>query len=933
MFQKIINLAALKLSSAPSLTRSVLLLSLLSCFLLNVPVRAELASEQEMRNVSQNFVTQKVARVGQWAGDAAPTLGSSHELRYEGVLVARYYDVSPRGYVLVPILKEMNPVKAYSDESNLDTDQEGGFLQMVGEVLYQQMHLYETLYGSLDTPQPVTGEQLYDPSQKQAWQRLDVPARDFRAEAALGTTSQGGPMLTSSWHQREPFNNFCPMGDGGRAVVGCVATATAQILKFWEWPAVGVGYHFYTWQGDNSCGGSTPPEMLLALFFDEYDWANIPDDCNSGCSPAQVDALAELNYEVGVSENMDYGHCSSGASGSYPAYVFPTYFKYKSTTHVLYRVAYSRQGWFDLIRSEIDAGRPMLYCINSHLIVCDGYRDDFGQLEFHMNYGWNDGHTTWYVLDNLYCYWIAGSICPYEQEFLIAGIEPQHDPVLAVQRAEASDIDPDGDSLVEAGETAHLQVVLVNRGFDAISTMGTLSTNDPYLTITGDQATYDPVILWGAESYTQEPLVFSVGSDCPNPHVAKLKLDYTAAGGYVFADSFHVFIGDEPGFVDDIESGAGSWSSYNFTASYVNEWHLETSRRHSGATSWKAGGTGFSAYADNSDGALLTPPLLLPPHAKLSFWHWMHADEDDASMTAWDGGIVMIMSGNGTWTQIYPEGGYPYRTVGSPFAPGIPCYSGSHNWSQATFDLSGYSGIVQLMFRFGTDFGGNYEGWYIDDVWVGNTMQGENVQLSVLPDLSVTFESVLTHGSTNATISDTGPLPPKGYGAVPAAPAQYYDVFTNAAFSGNVEVCITYDDADVTRDESTLKLFHYEAGAWTDVTTSLDTETNVICGSAASLSQFLVAERLSCCVGRVGDANGEGEYPDEVTLGDIMLLVDAKFITGDCSILPCLMEADVNQDGGFDPDCDNHVTLGDIMKLVDFLFITGPETATLPECL
>ena len=89
----------------------------------------------------------------------------------------------------------------------------------------------------------------------------------------------------------------------------------------------------------------------------------------------------------------------------------------------------------------------------------------------------------------------------------------------------------------------------------------------------------------------------------------------------------------------------------------------------------------------------------------------------------------------------------------------------------------------------------------------------------------------------------------------------------------------------------------------------------------------------SCCVGRVGDANGSHEPTDEVTLGDIMLMVDVKFISGDCSKLPCLTEADVNQDGGATPNCDDHVTLGDIMTLVDFLFISGPENATLRDCL
>ena len=86
-----------------------------------------------------------------------------------------------------------------------------------------------------------------------------------------------------------------------------------------------------------------------------------------------------------------------------------------------------------------------------------------------------------------------------------------------------------------------------------------------------------------------------------------------------------------------------------------------------------------------------------------------------------------------------------------------------------------------------------------------------------------------------------------------------------------------------------------------------------------------------CCAIRVGDANGLGAYPDEITLGDIMLLVDAKFIAASCDKIPCLTEADVNQSGGPEPTCDD-ITLLDIMTLVDFMFI-NPDTATLPECL
>ncbi len=85
-----------------------------------------------------------------------------------------------------------------------------------------------------------------------------------------------------------------------------------------------------------------------------------------------------------------------------------------------------------------------------------------------------------------------------------------------------------------------------------------------------------------------------------------------------------------------------------------------------------------------------------------------------------------------------------------------------------------------------------------------------------------------------------------------------------------------------------------------------------------------------CCVGRVGDANGIGG--DEPTIGDASAMIDAKFITGTClGVIACLSEADINQTGGADPDC-NDITIGDISTLIDYLFITGPPLG-LPNCL
>ena len=88
-----------------------------------------------------------------------------------------------------------------------------------------------------------------------------------------------------------------------------------------------------------------------------------------------------------------------------------------------------------------------------------------------------------------------------------------------------------------------------------------------------------------------------------------------------------------------------------------------------------------------------------------------------------------------------------------------------------------------------------------------------------------------------------------------------------------------------------------------------------------------------CCVQRVGDANGLGTYPHEVTIGDIQTLITAKFIVGTCvGIVACLAEGDANRSGGTDATC-NDITISDVQTLVNHLFIVGPTNAPLNNCL
>lgn len=396
--------------------------------LLSVPigevVRAEIATEEEMELVCQNWLSYMVYQKAAWAEGIRPHILKVDEIVENDTVLARCFSITPKGFVVVPVLKELPPIKAYSDEYELDINERVGFAQLLRDVLLHRIRLYAKIYGSLDAVQPAAGDVLLGREHREEWSRLSKGRQEFESdlrENKFPVLTQVGPLLTTSWHQSSPYNNLCPMGDGGRCVVGCVATAAAQIMKYWNWPPYGTGSHSYMWDGDDSCDGPVGGGLLSATFSDPYDWENMPDDCDLGCSQEEEDALAELCYEVGVAFEMDYGVCGSGTWTFMALTVFPTYFKYQSSIDREDRDEHTATEWFSIIQAEIDSGRPIQYRIHRHSIVCDGWRDTGGQNQYHMNYGWGGSFNAWYTIDNLYCPWEG---CDPMVEYMIRNIIP-----------------------------------------------------------------------------------------------------------------------------------------------------------------------------------------------------------------------------------------------------------------------------------------------------------------------------------------------------------------------------------------------------------------------------------------------------------------------------------------------------------------------------
>ncbi len=192
-----------------------------------------------------------------------------------------------------------------------------------------------------------------------------------------------GPLLGNiMYHQEAPYNNLCPMDGDTRSLTGCVATAMTQVMRYYQHPEQGVGTKTYT---------TETLHFVLSVDFSAttYDWANMLESYNASATDPQKTAVATLMYHAGVAAEMDYTKNWSGASAGKGALALYQHFNYDIGVNVAWRHYYSEEEWLQLIKTELNATRPVIMSgrgsAGGHAFVCDGYAtNDF----VHINWGW-----------------------------------------------------------------------------------------------------------------------------------------------------------------------------------------------------------------------------------------------------------------------------------------------------------------------------------------------------------------------------------------------------------------------------------------------------------------------------------------------------------------------------------------------------------------
>ncbi len=397
------------------------LFSTLTLIGLTATVHGAVVSENTAKTVGSNFLISKDVTGVNSAADL--TLAYTATAVVNGVTINDYYVFNVNGqnaFVMVSGDDIIIPVLAFSNTSSFD-------ISNLSPSTRDWIDGYKNqITAAVKNNVPA---KVHTPAQ---WSDLET-APGIHSHHSVGAGSLGviTPLLSTTWDQDggggTPYNAYCPNtgASGGLSVTGCVATAMAQVMKFWNWPTVGCGSHTYY----DGTGGS--------LSTNTFNYGNTAFNWSSMPLTSSNSSVATLMYAAGVSVNMSY---TASESGSYvdlyetpwvnsAEYALQTYFHYKTSLKSVLRFgiqngslgtyyegpddeyyhgavnidSLTEAAWIAMLQTELNAHHPMLYegqgSVGGHCWVCDGWETS-GDM-FHFNWGWSGASNGYYTVDNL----------------------------------------------------------------------------------------------------------------------------------------------------------------------------------------------------------------------------------------------------------------------------------------------------------------------------------------------------------------------------------------------------------------------------------------------------------------------------------------------------------------------------------------------------
>lgn len=343
-------------------------LTLFIASLLALPSFAEDRSEQEMQTIAlQALCSSNLQAAG--AKKAAANIAVE---KYQSLDMVNVYGIKGKGVVFISKDDDIEPVLGISNED-------------------------------FDVNNMPCGMKWWLNTANKSLERMKAKGITYSANT-MAASGRPTYFIKTYWNQDKPFNNLCPQINGSAAPTGCIATAMAQIMKYYQYPATSKGTGIYsvtTYKDKNDKEGTT--KWYKRELGHTYQWTAMLSSYGL-VSKDENDAVATLMSDAGAASQMNYQTNSSGTIEWYAAKGFAENFRYDSLAiSCLQRDFYTDAEWMEMVRKEMEAKQPVLYCGSDeieggHAFLLDGIQSD-GKV--HVNWGWGKSGDGWFDIDVL----------------------------------------------------------------------------------------------------------------------------------------------------------------------------------------------------------------------------------------------------------------------------------------------------------------------------------------------------------------------------------------------------------------------------------------------------------------------------------------------------------------------------------------------------
>ena len=362
----------------PLIIAALLVLIISPCRIFAEPVSPTRATKAAAMFAERNFHAAEKLWRAPAALNAAPARWPMELLDPDtGDTLAYVIELEPDGFIVTSAETQIEPVIFYTTTGRFPTEESPENILL--DVLRADLKLRLMAL-------PLTAQAVKQANETKWGQWQSAPA-DAPVETAQWPAWDG--WVWTTWDQDSPYNTSCPVDPKTslRCLTGCVATAMAQIVNYWEYPysVTFTSTESYTSVYDPGDGFGTRTISISA-----------PGASISYISyPLTSSARAALIYACGVSVQMQYTSDGSAASTVDVASALTDKMGYDSARYV----DNTGSSFYTTLQNNMKNARPAQLAIHGdsggHSIVCDGYRDTGS---YHLNLGWSGSSDGWYSL-------------------------------------------------------------------------------------------------------------------------------------------------------------------------------------------------------------------------------------------------------------------------------------------------------------------------------------------------------------------------------------------------------------------------------------------------------------------------------------------------------------------------------------------------------